>query len=1116
MRRWISWGVALLVLPLPAVAGHLSFTPSTETVEIVPGQSFSHEVSAPAGLRSEDRPSFRWSGLPTWMSCTEPTSVAATCAGTVPAAPRSRTLKLDVSLSNDAVHTHAYYTLRLEVRSGPLRYTSSSSSSSFSCDAGRAVAWPLPAPRGGVGLRSYSYSGLPSWASGHTFGRLITGTCVQGSGAIAVTVTDQTTPAAQTATHTVMWTGYPQRDAGSAVEDGVLNVGFYAYFRPISYSADEDEDNEGFNTHRGYEADLLTALEALDGVGFSFARQGIPGWAEPGVVPIWRRSAEPEYDIVGGGITILDSRTRDAAGKTIVAFTNGHVAFRQSLLVRREDAERLARYADLTSDVRVGVLAGTTGEARLLQIVGLADDEGVLAAGTRVETPRGTVRADGSGKFRITSAQVTANLEGRLRLHPPVRTKPTVIYLGYEDGESELLDALRSGRIAAVARGEIGNRDAAKEERGRFVVTAVDVQAEYGGFTVDVRDTALLARLNDAISWLTNGRRIGFAEWNENDQVFMRRTALWNSLNGELTLEAGDVWTRSLNQLFPAGANEVLQFTARSDDPSLAVATIADGTLTITPDAYAEGTVRITVTATDAFGNRATLRLVATLVPTPHRLLRGWRLPWLAGEMPAAVTPAPSGWMPGVFEDAASFRALCLEPRGNTQDARGTMLDENNWLRSWSNDTYLWYDEIVDRDPACCDTPDYFGLLKTTATTPSGRPRDRFHFTYDTDDWIALSQSGVSGGYGAELVILRGSPPRDIRVAYTEPNSPATSAAVALVRGTRILEIDGVDVRSGSDVDTLNAGLRPEVGETHEFMVQDPGAEEARSVTMRAAAITIDPVQHVRVLRTAGGPVGYMLFNDHIATAEAQLIDAVASFASARITDLVLDLRYNGGGRLSIANRLAAMIAGRAARGRTFEDLQFNDKHRVFNPVTGQRLRPYLFESTASDGEPLPTLDLERLFVLAGPGTCSASESIVNGLRGIDVDVVLIGATTCGKPYGFYATDNCGTTYFTIQIKGVNAKGFGDFTDGFSPANALGPKGTDVPGCAVFDDYDHPLGDADEARLKAALQYRAEGSCPEPSRQAPDAEPVAEIPGLDPGGQALDQRRPPGFKVLDW
>ncbi len=97
----------------------------------------------------------------------------------------------------------------------------------------------------------------------------------------------------------------------------------------------------------------------------------------------------------------------------------------------------------------------------------------------------------------------------------------------------------------------------------------------------------------------------------------------------------------------------------------------------------------------------------------------------------------------------------------------------------------------------------------------------------------------------------------------------------------------------------------------------------------------------------------------------------------------------------------------------------------------------------------------------------------------MDVEVIQIGGTTCGKPYGFYPADNCGTTYFAIQFEGVNAKGFGDYADGFVPGGG-GPSG--VPGCQAADDLAHQLGDPAEARLAAALGYRATGSCPSGSQ----------------------------------
>ena len=435
-----------------------------------------------------------------------------------------------------------------------------------------------------------------------------------------------------------------------------------------------------------------------------------------------------------------------------------------------------------------------------------------------------------------------------------------------------------------------------------------------------------------------------------------------------------------------------------------------------------------------------------------------------AGSVPAGNGP----WVAGVFAPAANFAAQCVT------------LSENNWLRSWTNDLYLWYDEVVDRDPALFTTPAYFDLLKTTATTTSGNPKDKFHFTFDTAAWEALSQSGVSAGFGVEWAILASRPPRRIVVAFTEPNSPG--AAANLARGAEVLAIDGVDaVNDGSrvGVDTLNAGLFPETsGETHAVTVRDLGGA-TRTVTMQSANVTLTPVQNVATIPTSSGPVGYMLFNDHVATAESGLIGAVNTLRAANIAELVLDIRYNGGGYLDIASELAFMIAGSGpTAGRAFEKIVLNRKHPAGAPTPFHRTTQGF---SVVYGQALPTLNLQRVFVLTGPGTCSASEAIINGLRGVNVEVIQIGSTTCGKPYGFRPRDNCGTTYFSIEFKGVNAAGFGDYTDGFSPNNTGFTVGTPVPGYSVAYDFTHALGDPAEARLAAALGYRTSSTCPAPS-----------------------------------
>jgi hypothetical protein len=305
--------------------------------------------------------------------------------------------------------------------------------------------------------------------------------------------------------------------------DRNLNVGFYAYFEPVSFSADPVQDSSGFDTHMGYEADLLTALEAMNDVELKLSRKAVPEWDG-----IWLRSADPEYDLIGGGITVLDSRTMDSSENKVVSFTTGHVTFRQSLLVRAEDADRLSSHDKLTSDVLIGALRDTTGEARLLVLTGLVNEDGVLAPGVRFDTPGGPVVADGTASYFITAAGESDNLADRQRLYPPSDDMPQVIYLGDDMGEVELLDALADGRIDGVARGEIGNRDASAASNGKFAVTALDAVSEHGGFTVDANDEALASCLNERIDWLTDNRNIGYAEWLEDPSVFMVRARMWN------------------------------------------------------------------------------------------------------------------------------------------------------------------------------------------------------------------------------------------------------------------------------------------------------------------------------------------------------------------------------------------------------------------------------------------------------------------------------------------------------------------------------------------------------------------------------------------------------------
>lgn len=458
---------------------------------------------------------------------------------------------------------------------------------------------------------------------------------------------------------------------------------------------------------------------------------------------------------------------------------------------------------------------------------------------------------------------------------------------------------------------------------------------------------------------------------------------------------------------------------------------------------------------------------------------------------PPVTTPSKPDWF--------TLYGHCEHPRTGQQpnglpyfDLQGTLNDELRWMRSYIDDSYLWYNEVpANLNMADYKTPlEYFTALKTPAITASGRLKDRFHFSYPTEVWYAMSNQGVELSYGLTWSrTATGVLPRIWQVALVEPGSPADAAG--LRRGDQLQSVDSVDMQAVTveGLAVINAGLSPKTaGEVHKFVLTRNGT--SLPVSLTSANLALMPVQGTRVLQTASGAVGYLQFHDHNAVAESQLADAFTQLSRAGVTDLILDMRYNGGGYVRLAAELGYMIAGPdASRGKIFEHLHYNDKQK---PV-----EPQMFSSTAygfvpaqlKNGVALPYLGLKHVTVLTTAGTCSASESVINGLRGIDVEVTLIGGETCGKPYAFTPAPNCGTTYFAIETQGTNNKGFGDYADGFQPT------------CKLADDLTHELGDTSEGLLAAALSYRANGVCP-----------VAPLRNRTPSGP-LEVLRPEGKQI---
>jgi C-terminal processing protease CtpA/Prc len=386
--------------------------------------------------------------------------------------------------------------------------------------------------------------------------------------------------------------------------------------------------------------------------------------------------------------------------------------------------------------------------------------------------------------------------------------------------------------------------------------------------------------------------------------------------------------------------------------------------------------------------------------------------------------------------------------------AEPSQIAEKVWVRSHLDDVYLWFDEIVDVSPEnYSSAPDFFSALLV-------RSKDRFSFSIPRTQADSMFQDGMATGFG----IRWGWSSGHLYAIYVDPESPARGA---IARGAEVLAVNGRAVGYLSGVELTEALFPERPGHVITLEIRAPGLAAPSRVTLTSAVHAITPVLPPVVISLAdGSKAGYLLFTEHILTAEQELIKAMKYFQEQGVVELVLDLRYNGGGYLFIAEEVSAMIGGTAVQGQVFERLLFNSKHPE---LTNDPDNTLYFSPVDLHGNRLPLLGFKRVFIITGSGTCSASESIINSLTPF-MPVIMIGWTTCGKPYGFEQASYGQQAYFAISFEGVNATGRNDFKSGFAPT------------CQVLDDLNYPLGDRREGRLNAALHYMTDGACPPVSR----------------------------------
>jgi C-terminal processing protease CtpA/Prc len=310
----------------------------------------------------------------------------------------------------------------------------------------------------------------------------------------------------------------------------------------------------------------------------------------------------------------------------------------------------------------------------------------------------------------------------------------------------------------------------------------------------------------------------------------------------------------------------------------------------------------------------------------------------------------------------------------------------------------------------------------------------------------------------------------DLRLTRVFADSPA--ALGGLARGQRILELNG---RTIAEIQAADQSPL-------EFKMREIDGGEF-TVTIEQAVVTIDPVPQWRLIpRTGLTPVGYVEFAQFISTADPQLEQVFAEFRANGVTDVIADLRYNGGGLVSLvstAELFGDYLGGDVAENLIFSETRYNADRAAENN------RTEFFERLGN------SISLEELVIVATGSTASASELVTNGMEP-HVSVTIVGDSTFGKPIGQSGFDFCEQRLRLTSFQIFNADGFGDYFDGLAAD------------CAANDDLNVAVGADSDPNMVAALSYLNGGGCPVIATPADFAMPF-ESAGL--GRQAFTSRR---------
>ncbi len=443
-------------------------------------------------------------------------------------------------------------------------------------------------------------------------------------------------------------------------------------------------------------------------------------------------------------------------------------------------------------------------------------------------------------------------------------------------------------------------------------------------------------------------------------------------------------------------------------------------------------------------------------------------------------------------------------PSANNPDAiptAGTALDKlKDSVYLFTQEDNLWYDALpvygtfkprsftgkTDIDALQAEV-DALSQYKINPATGKPYEYDPTHpgsskYSFIDQGQTATSLGGTKGDYGFSPIWIGVS---DLRIKYVYPGSPADKAGlvrsyqIVKINGRTALDYDG-DSKSSPNYDFVVKALFD--SPTISMTLKKPD-NTTFDITMSTASYTVNPVLKSKVIDLGNGKkMGYLVFNSFTVKTNAQtyLDPAFAAFTAAGVTDLVVDLRYNGGGAVETAEYLSNLIVPSAKTNTLMYTEYFNDKLQNDKyPLLAKKFKinvsqyPGEFKSTNKSNQATfvksGTLDINRVFFIVSSSTASASELTINNLIP-EMNVQLIGTTTYGKPVGFFAIPIGAYQYYTPEFETKNSAGQGGYYAGMTPGSAT------YPGVQANDDFTHDFGDVNEALLARAINYSVKGT----------------------------------------